>query len=251
MGSRGDRYSAKTKAEVALRACREDKTVSELSSEYGVSGAQINRWKKTLIDRASELFDSSKAMDIFGAIISNGAIIQQYDYNDSGAQKFELEKTDYDHTLDSKQIDYSVSNYYPSPVQVAQSQIGTAIGTKYWTSYFGTRFISGSATPWCGCFVSWIFNHAGQGYKLNGIRNKASVGYYYSYANATGRWTNTPVSGDIVVFGNMQHVGIVEKVIDGYVYTIEGNTGSTYNGEVKRHGFRRDDKWISGFIHLP
>ena len=64
MGSRGNRYSAKTKAEVALRACREDKTVSELSSEYGVSGAQISRWKKTLTDRASELFDSSRAVDI-------------------------------------------------------------------------------------------------------------------------------------------------------------------------------------------
>lgn len=223
--------------------------------QYSSNGTWAQKWivldpeKTGVISLVSAV--SSKAMDIFGAIISNGAIVQQYDYNDSGAQKFELEKTDYDHTLDSKQIDYSVSNYYPSPVQVAQSQIGTAIGTKYWTSYFGTRFISGSATPWCGCFVSWIFNHAGQGYKLNGIRNKASVGYYYSYANATGRWTNTPVSGDIVVFGNMQHVGIVEKVIDGYVYTIEGNTGSTYNGEVKRHGFRRDDKWISGFIHLP
>ena len=64
MGSQGNRNSAKTKAEVALRACREDKTVSELSAEYGVSGAQINRWKRTLNDRASELFDSSKAVDI-------------------------------------------------------------------------------------------------------------------------------------------------------------------------------------------
>lgn len=194
---------------------------------------------------------SSKAVDIFGMILSNGAVIQQYDYNRSGAQQFVLEKTDYDHSLDIDSIDYSFSNYYPSPVQIAQSQIGINIGTEYWVSYFGTRFISGRVTPWCGCFVSWIFNHAGQGYKLNGIHNKASVGSYYSYANATGRWTNTPVSGDIVVFGNKQHVGIVEKVIDGYVYTIEGNTGPTYNGEVKRHGFRRDDKWISGFIHLP
>ena len=64
MGSQGNRYSAKTKAEVALRACREDKTVSELSAEYGVSGAQINRWKKTSTDRASELFDSGRAVDI-------------------------------------------------------------------------------------------------------------------------------------------------------------------------------------------
>ena len=63
MGNRGNRYSASTKAEVALLAYREDKTLSELSSEYGVSGAQINRWKKTLTERAVELFDTSKALD--------------------------------------------------------------------------------------------------------------------------------------------------------------------------------------------
>lgn len=64
MGYKGNRYSASTKAEVALKACREDKSLSELSSEYGVSGAQINRWKKTLTERASELFDNSKPVDI-------------------------------------------------------------------------------------------------------------------------------------------------------------------------------------------
>ena len=63
MGNKGTRYSASTKAEVALLAYREDKTLSELSSEYGVSGAQINRWKRTLTERASELFDTSKSLD--------------------------------------------------------------------------------------------------------------------------------------------------------------------------------------------
>ena len=65
MGSNtGNRYSADMKAEIALRACRENVTVSELSSEYGVSGVQIARWKKTLTERASELFDNSKPVDI-------------------------------------------------------------------------------------------------------------------------------------------------------------------------------------------
>ena len=62
--NKGNRYSADTKAEIALRACREDMTTSELSSEYGVSGAQIARWKKTLTERASELFDNSKPVDV-------------------------------------------------------------------------------------------------------------------------------------------------------------------------------------------
>lgn len=64
MGNKGNRYSAAIKAEVALRACREDTTLSELSAEYGISGAQINRWKKVLMEKASELFDGSKPVDI-------------------------------------------------------------------------------------------------------------------------------------------------------------------------------------------
>ena len=34
MKSKGNRYTADTKAEIALRACREDMTLSERSSEY-------------------------------------------------------------------------------------------------------------------------------------------------------------------------------------------------------------------------
>lgn len=62
--SKGSRYSSKFKAEVAFKACSEAQTLSELSSEYGVSSAQICRWKKVLTDRASELFETSKPADI-------------------------------------------------------------------------------------------------------------------------------------------------------------------------------------------
>jgi len=50
------RYSAKFKAQVALSAVREEKTLSELSSEYGIHANQIVRWKKELLNRADEVF---------------------------------------------------------------------------------------------------------------------------------------------------------------------------------------------------
>jgi transposase-like protein len=49
-------YDSKCKAAVALAALREDKTLSELTSEYGVHGNQIIRWKKELLARAEEIF---------------------------------------------------------------------------------------------------------------------------------------------------------------------------------------------------
>ena len=49
-------YTAKYKAQVALSAIREEKTLSELSSEFGIHANQIVRWKKELLNRAEEIF---------------------------------------------------------------------------------------------------------------------------------------------------------------------------------------------------
>jgi putative transposase len=62
-------YDAKFKTAVALSALREDKTLSELTSEYGVHGSQIIRWKKELLARAEEIFtnDSGRQFQNFEA----------------------------------------------------------------------------------------------------------------------------------------------------------------------------------------
>ena len=44
------------KAKVVLAALREDRTLSELSSEYGVHPIQIGLWKKKMIGGAPRLF---------------------------------------------------------------------------------------------------------------------------------------------------------------------------------------------------
>jgi transposase-like protein len=49
-------YNAKFKAQVALSAIREEKTLSELSSEFCIHANQIVRWKKELLTRAAEIF---------------------------------------------------------------------------------------------------------------------------------------------------------------------------------------------------
>jgi transposase len=48
------------KAKVALAAVRQDSTVAELSSRYGVHASQIHAWKKTVIDGVGSLFAKAK-----------------------------------------------------------------------------------------------------------------------------------------------------------------------------------------------
>ena len=49
-------YNAKFKTQVVLSAIHEGKTLSELSSEFGVHANQIARWKKEFLNRAEEIF---------------------------------------------------------------------------------------------------------------------------------------------------------------------------------------------------
>ena len=116
-------------------------------------------------------------------------------------------------------------------VAVAQSQIGNVGGEPYWSWYgFSER------VDWCACFVSWCANECG--YIENGIIPKfASCAIGVNWFQSRGQWADgsaKPVPGMIIFFdwdeditgqdGRPNHVGIVEKVENGIVYTIEGNS---------------------------
>lgn len=48
------------KKKVALEALREDKTMGQLASQYGVHPVQISKWKRELIDGAESVFEGKK-----------------------------------------------------------------------------------------------------------------------------------------------------------------------------------------------
>lgn len=48
------------KARVALAACKGDKTLSELASQFGVHATQISTWKQRLLEGAREVFEDRR-----------------------------------------------------------------------------------------------------------------------------------------------------------------------------------------------
>jgi hypothetical protein len=81
--------------------------------------------------------------------------------------------------------------------------------------------------PWCMAFVVWCFRQAGADPKK--IPPTASCSFLLHWAKEQGKLTDTPLPGDIFLLlrkGGQTafHCGIVDKVSDWRIWTIEGNS---------------------------
>lgn len=173
-------------------------------------------------------------------------LLIQVDHRSAEEMAAELDFTDEQITqlnllLDEKNAElwlavlYGVYGKDEQIVAVALSQVGNVGGQPYWSWYgFSSR------VEWCACFVSWCANECG--YIENGIIPKfASCATGINWFKSRGQWTDgniTPVPGMLIFFDwdepngaagpqddVSDHVGIVERVENGRVYTIEGNSG--------------------------
>ena len=100
---------------------------------------------------------------------------------------------------------------------------------------------NGHSVEWCACFVSWCANECG--YIETGVIPKfAGCVNGVQWFKDRGQWIDgsaEPVPGMIIFFdwdnkgssgpqdGLSDHVGIVQKVENGKVYTVEGNSGDS------------------------
>ena len=127
--------------------------------------------------------------------------------------------------------------------------------------YFSEWYIDGYArdprwnqyTPWCACFLSWAADQ--QRDTINGDPPKfADVDKGMASFKESGKWrnpndaNNMPIPGDYVFFdwdrgSDPDHVGAVLCVKDGFLYTIEGNSG----GKVAVNCYPKNDPRIMGY----
>ena len=150
----------------------------------------------------------------------------QYGFDDEQRQMLSELLADENNSLWS-QVLYGISAGDGEIVTVALSQVGNVGGQPYW-SWYGFN----SRVEWCACFVSWCANECG--YIENGIIPKfAGCIQGSEWFMERGQWQDgsfTPEAGQIIFFdwegdGLTDHVGIVERVENGTVYTVEGNSG--------------------------
>lgn len=102
---------------------------------------------------------------------------------------------------------------------------------------------------WCMAFVYWCFDQAGKGnnplIKTGGVLNA------WNTADKKYRVTDAQ-PGDIFImdFGKgLGHTGIVEKVDENFIYTVEGNTNDTGSREgIMVCRKQRPKKKIKGYL---
>ena len=129
-------------------------------------------------------------------------------------------------------------------------------------TYFSEWYIGGYArdprwnqyTPWCGCFLSWGAEQQRDTIDGDPPRFADVDKGMADFKAQKNKWrnpndaNNMPIPGDYVFFdwdrgSDPDHVGAVLCVKDGFLYTIEGNSG----GKVAVQRYPLSDKRIVGY----
>lgn len=90
-------HSAVFKGQVALAAIREDATMAELSSKYGVHATVIHRWKKEAIESMAAVFsgkldkqDANHASEIKELHAKIGQLTVERDFLEDASKRLRL-----------------------------------------------------------------------------------------------------------------------------------------------------------------
>lgn len=147
----------------------------------------------------------------------------------------------------------TLASQYDSRGQILNAE-GAGTG-----EYFSEWYIGGyennpgwdADTPWCACFLAWALDRCGT---VEDAPRYANVDTWWVDVVTGKSWISSdPETGDIVFFDwisddryDPQHVGAVLAVTDGWIYTIEGNSGN----RVAICRYEAEDPCILGYAKL-
>ena len=190
------------------------------------------------------------------------------DYVDGGVEGFNLGQTALSprETVDQTAYNPHVSNGQRDRIlRAAASLVGVRSGSaahhqlvKDYNSVnpLPVGYAVKNTDDWCDVFVTTVFQREGLSHLIGrecGVERHIQIFKRLGIWNENG--SSTPKSGDIITFnwdqdyqqndGFADHIGIVERVENGLIHTIEGNSGVV--GTVKRNVYRIGHGNIRGF----
>lgn len=156
-------------------------------------------------------------------------------------------------------LDTSYSNSNATPgVEAMLKDAGSMVGLNERTDTAAIQKVTGktginpATTPWCAAFAMNMMRDHGV-LDLDGLKNPNYCPEIKNWASGKNNYGKSgqynPKPGDAILFdwqkdGTPDHIGIVEKVVNGKVYTIEGNSSDS----VKRNSYPLNDGVIDGYV---
>lgn len=151
-------------------------------------------------------------------------------------------------------LDNDIKDQASKTIAYAKKEVGYKASdhgglTKYgqwYGPYMGCSSSSFAYEAWCAMFTQWCMYKAGVGRDQIFVTASAGTDGWSAKGLYHDKNGFTPKVGDIIVFGNGEHVGLVENYKNGIIYTIEGNTG-THPGCVATHKYEINNSYVTGF----
>lgn len=215
---------------------------------------QVSAWVETRTETSEGEGGAAVEAEITVLVISVShksaqEMAEQLGFDDNQKEQLqELLSPEYDDLWNELLYGVALGGGNGDLVAVAQSQVGNVGGAPYWSWYgFSSR------VEWCAIFVSWCAEQCGL-LDSGAMPKFSGVGTGVNWFQSRGQWlpgSATPEPGMLIFFkwyGSdafvADHVGIVERVENGRVYTIEGNSNdmvsrNSYHvgyGEIKGYG---------------
>lgn len=126
----------------------------------------------------------------------------------------------------------------------AREHLGYAEGPNN-ANKFTQRVMGDPNQPWCAAFVSTVLKDSG--FNIPGSASTRTLASQFEQRGQYfARGTKQPQPGDVIFYGGRggeNHTGIVQKVENGKVYTIEGN----WSDKVSQRVLSLDDPGIGGY----